>query len=302
MNTLEGLLAGIVAEPLEETRWLVLADYLDEYGDPHCGELLRLHRQLLATCLEPGGRRKRAAWQKRIVELLCAGVSPCVPRQTVMLPGGVELALAFVPPGAFLMGSDHPDADADEKVKHVTLTQGFFLGIHQVTQAQWKAVMGTEPSRFKGPDRPVERVSWDDCQEFLEELNEVEKGQGYVYRLPTEAEWEYACRAGTTTEYWSGDDEAALKRVGWYGENSGNETHPVGRLAANPWGLYDVHGNVWEWTDSLYEEGASFRVNRGGSWFYTGEYCQAANRDTAPPSDRSGDLGLRLARVPSAPG
>ena len=187
MNTLEGLLAGIVADPLEETRWLVLADYLEEYDDPRRGELLRLHRRLLATCLAPAAHPDRAAWQARVVELLCAGVSPCVPRGTVMLPGGVELALAFVPPGAFLMGSDPPVYE-DEKVKHVTLTQGFFLGIHPVTQAQWKAVMGTEPSYFKGPDRPVEEVSWDDCQEFLEKLNEAEKGQGYVYRLPTEAE------------------------------------------------------------------------------------------------------------------
>ena len=293
MNTLEGLLAGIVAEPLEETRWLVLADYLDEYGDPHCGELLRLHRRLLATCLEPGGRRKRAAWQKRIVELLCAGVAPCVPRGTVMLPGGVELALAFVPPGTFLMGSDH---------HRVEITHGFFLGIHPVTQAQWKAVMGTEPSRFKGPDRPVERVSWDDCQEFLEKLNEAEKGKGYVYRLPTEAEWEYACRAGTTTKYWTGNGNAALKRVGWYDANSGDGTHPVGRLAANPWGLYDVHGNVWEWTNSLYEEGASYRVARGGSWCGLGAHCLATDRGRLQPSLRSLSLGLRLARVPSAPG
>ena len=134
MNTLEGLLAGIVADPLEETRWLVLADYLEEYDDPRRGELLRLHRRLLATCLAPAAHPDRAAWQARVVELLCAGVAPCVPRGTVMLPGGVELALAFVPPGTFLMGSNH---------RRVELTRGFFLGIHQVTQAQWKAVMGT---------------------------------------------------------------------------------------------------------------------------------------------------------------
>jgi uncharacterized protein (TIGR02996 family) len=169
MNALEGLLAGIVADPFEETRWLVLADWLEENDDPRRAELLRLHRRLLATCCEPDTHSERADWQRRVVELLDAGVRPCVPQHALELPGGVPLVGAFVPPGSFLMGGTEDD---DEKLVHrVALTAGFFLGAYPVTQTQWAAVMGTEPSNFKGPNRPVEQVSWDDCQEFCARLS-----------------------------------------------------------------------------------------------------------------------------------
>ena len=173
-----------------------------------------------------------------------------------------------------------------------------------VTQAQWEAVTGTDPSQFKGADRPVERVSWDECQEFTKKLTQM---FCKPIRLPTEAEWEYACRAGSTSEYWSGNGEDALTKVGWFHGNSGSETHTVGKLAANPWGLHDVHGNVWEWcqdgygpltvddqTDPKVQSSNSARVVRGGSWSYYPTNCLAAYRFRIAPGDRRGNFGLRV--------
>jgi uncharacterized protein (TIGR02996 family) len=204
MSVLEGLLAGIVSDPQEETRWLVLADWLEEFEDPRRAELLRLHRKLLATCCEPDHHPERSEWQSRIVALIAEGVRPCVPQETITLPGGVPMTFSFIPPGTFLMGSNQRHDD-ERPVHRVTLPKGFFLGIHAVTQAQWKAVTDSTPSQFKGKNRPVENVSWDDFQEFCQKLGGHLKGDGAV-SLPSEAEWEYACRAGTTTEYYFGDD------------------------------------------------------------------------------------------------
>jgi len=206
MTDLESLLGGIVSAPTEETRWLVLADWLEENDDVRRGELLRLHRKLLAIrCIQRTPRRMRDECQSRIVELIAAGVSPCVPQKTIQLPGDVPMTFSFIPPGSFLMGGMGRNANYNEKPVHkVTLTEGFFLGIHPVTQRQWKAVMRNDPSHFKGPNRPVENVSWNDCQEYCKRLTKSLKGRGTV-RLPTEAEWEYACRAGTRSEYHFGD-------------------------------------------------------------------------------------------------
>ena len=287
MNTLDALLSGIVADPLEETRWLVLADWLEENDDPRRAELLRLHRRLLNTCCEPDVHPERTGWQRRAVELLGAGVRPCVPQHTLELPGGVPLIGAFVPPGSFLMGGTVED---DEKPVHrVTLTRGWFMGVYPVTQAQWQAVMGTEPSHFKGPNRPVEQVSWEDCQEFCTKLTVHLNGRGTV-RLPTEAEWECACRAGTTTEYHFGDtintDLANYDgNYSWNDSPKGQyreQTTDVGSFPANPWGLCDLHGNVWEWCADWYtpytvdeqtdpytndKQSDEYRVLRGGSWY-----------------------------------
>jgi uncharacterized protein (TIGR02996 family) len=249
MNTLDALLAGVVADPLEQTRWLVLADWLEENDDPRRAKVLRLHRKLLATCCEPDAHPERAGWQARVVALLGAEVVPCVPRHTPELPGGVPLVGALVPPGPFLMGGTEYD---DEKPIHRrTLTAGFFLGVYPVTQAQWMAVMGTDPSHFKGPNRPVEQVSWDDCRAFRAKLTAHAGGSATV-RLPTEAEWECACRAGTTTHYhfgnvlnanlanYDGTETWNGSPVGMYRE----ETSDAGSFPPNPWGLYDMHGNV----------------------------------------------------------
>src|SRR5262249_9745907 len=132
--------------------------------------------------------------------------------------------------------------------QHRVTLRAFYLGIYPVTQAQWDAVMASNPSHFKGPDRPVESVPWDDCEAFCRKLTEL---TGHLCRLPTEAEWEYACRAGTTTAYSFGD-KAKLGEHGWYEANSGGQTQPVGKQKPNAWGLYDMHGNVWEWCQDWY--------------------------------------------------
>jgi formylglycine-generating enzyme required for sulfatase activity len=209
----------------------------------------------------------------------------------------------YAPAGEFDMGSESREAYLDEKPVHrVRITRGFWLGKYPVTQAQWEAVMGSNPSHFKGPDRPVERVSWDEAQEFLKKLSA--KGEGR-YRLPTEAEWEYAARAGSTGDRYS----EALEEIGWYHGNSGGETHPVGRKKPNAWGLYDMLGNVCEWCQDWYGEylkgpvtdpkgpksGAS-RVLRGGSWVNSPWCLRASLRDRNDPGSRSVYLGFRCVR------
>ena len=316
MGTLDALFAGIVAEPAEETRWLVLADWLEEHDDPRRAELLRLHRRLLGTCCEPEKHPERAGWLDRVVELLAAGVCPCVPDHTLELPGGVPLVGSFIPPGSFLMGGT--EYDQEKPVHRVTLTRGFFLGMHPVTQSQWQAVMGTEPSHFKGPNLPVEQVSWDECQEFCVKLTGHLNGTGTV-RLPSEAEWEWACRAGTTTEFHFGDvintDLANYNGNYIWGVSPKGKyrraTTDVGTFPANPWGLFDMHGNVWEWcqdqegewpdddqtdpraTDKKYDNNSP--VLRGGSWIDFPQCCRAADRIRYAPATRRYIFGFRVA-------
>ena len=186
-----------------------------------------------------------------------------------------------IPPGSFMMGSPSNESGRydNEKQHRVTLTKGFHMQTTEVTQRQWKAVMGNNPSNFKncGDNCPVEEVSWNDVQDFIRKLNQREGGS--KYRLPTEAEWEYAARAGTTTRFSFGDDEGRLGEYAWYSGNSGRKTHSVGQKTPNAWDLYDMHGNVWEWcqdwygdypsgsvTDSIGPSSGSRRVIRGGSW------------------------------------
>ena len=220
------------------------------------------------------------------------------------------MEFVLIPAGTFQMGSNDSDAYDDEKPVHtVRITQPFYLGKYEVTQGQWQAVMGSNPSRFTGdPNRPVENVSWEDVQEFIRRLNSREGGA--TYRLPTEAEWEYAARAGTTTRWSFGDDASQLGRYAWYDGNAGGQTHPVGQLQPNPWGLYDMHGNVWEWVQDWYGKYASgtavdpagpssgsLRVDRGGSWVITARRCRSAHRNGVAPGLRDGYLGFRLLRV-----
>jgi hypothetical protein len=164
----------------------------------------------------------------------------------------------------------------------------------EVTQKQWEKVMGNNPSYFKGPNRPVENVSWNDCQEFIERLNEIE---GKNYRLPTEEEWEYACRAGSTGDWGkrSNGREGPLDVMGWYCENSGQGSHNVAQKEPNAWGIYDMHGNVWEWCQDLWSSGGLHRVYRGGSWGYSVGSCVAFHRNCDEPANRYNDLGFRLA-------
>jgi uncharacterized protein (TIGR02996 family) len=309
-NAYQGLLRAIVENPLDETTHLGLADWLEEYGDPRRAELLRLHRRLLATCCEPYQHPQRAGWQARVVELL-SQVRPCLPQRSSVLGKGVEMAFNFIPPGTFLMGRpEGEDGRGDEVPQHlVTLSKGFFLGVYQVTQAQWQAVMGNKPSNFRGDNRPVEQVSWEDCQKFCRKLAERD---GKRYRLPTEAQWEYACRAGTTTDYCSGNGLDALRQVGWCSFDgdfrSAKETKPVGQFQPNAWGLYDMHGNGWEWCQDgrrTYSSGAiedpvgpqnkeEVRVLRGGPWLDFPIRCRSATRYRPAASNRNGSYGCRL--------
>jgi formylglycine-generating enzyme required for sulfatase activity len=189
--------------------------------------------------------------------------------------------------------------------------------VYEVTQAQYEKVMGKNPSYFQGAvvgnenaDLPVEMVSWDDAVEFCKKLSELpdEKKAGRVYRLPTEAEWEYACRAGSKTAYSFDDEEGLLPEYGWFNRNSSRRTHTVGLLEPNAWGLYDMHGNVWEWCSDRhgeYPKGAvsdptgpkegSYRVYRGGSWDDEAALCRSAYRRRNDPSDRIINLGFRVA-------
>ena len=170
----------------------------------------------------------------------------------------------------------------------------FSIGVHEVTQSQYESVMGANPSRFKGANSPVENVSWNDVVAFCAKLSSLpaEVAAGRVYRLPTEAEWEYACRAGTTTAYSFGDDEKDLEKYAWFGVNSGSTTHGVGEKLPNGWGLYDMHGNVWEWCS---DADGSARVLRGGGWRDVAAGCRTANRYTHEPTYRGHYIGFRLA-------
>jgi formylglycine-generating enzyme required for sulfatase activity len=212
------------------------------------------------------------------------------------------LEMLWVKHGAFMMGYK------GEQHK-VTLTKGFYLGKYEVTQAQWERVMGNNPSNFKGADRPVEEVSWNDAVEFCKKLTEMEKKagrvpQGMSYQLPTEAQWEYACRAGTSTMYSWGDSISSSNAN--YDENV-DETTPVGKYPANPWGFHDMHGNVWEWcadwygnypsgsvTNPIGPASGSNRVIRGGSWNLGGTHLRSARRHRLTPSLRFHNLGFRV--------
>lgn len=167
----------------------------------------------------------------------------------------------------------------------------------QVTQALWIEIMGVNPSHFKGDNLPVEMVSWNDCKDFIKQLNEVDKE--HVYGLPTAAEWEYCCRAGSKTDYCFGNDESELKEYAWFYQNSEKSTHPVAQKKPNDWGLYDIHGNVWEWCEDLYNAAGSGRVLRGGSWFSDPVVLRSAVRIIDPPHYYSGSVGFRLLRTKS---
>ncbi|MEM7392340.1 MAG: formylglycine-generating enzyme family protein, partial [Verrucomicrobiota bacterium] len=226
------------------------------------------------------------------------------------LGGGIKLVMVWIPPGHFQMGSpDDEEGRMKERegpVHRVTLSKGFWMGKYEVTQEQWKQVMRNNPSRYKGAGNPVETVSWDDCQEFLQRLNAKVKNR--KFRLPTEAEWEYACRAGTTTRYYTGNMESDLVMAGWPKNYSHVRTHEVGQKKPNRWGLHDMHGNVQEWCADrygTYQPGAVIdplgpskgkkRVVRGGGFRDIPRLCRSAVRAGFEPSLRSLNQGLRIA-------
>lgn len=206
-----------------------------------------------------------------------------------------------ISPGEYLMGSDKGSGD-EKPIHKVVISQAFELGETEVTQAQWVAITGNNPSTFQGDNLPVENISWLNVQTFINKLNK--RSKKYIYRLPTEAEWEYACRAGTTGDY-AGDVDA----MAWYRSNSDNKTHPVAQKQANAWGLYDMHGNVYEWcsdwygaypngdvTDPTGATSGAYHVFRGGSWYYAATSCRSSLRYSGTPEFIGSYVGFRLAR------
>jgi formylglycine-generating enzyme required for sulfatase activity len=228
--------------------------------------------------------------------------------------------LAWIPPGQFTMGS--PDSERDRydwegPQTQVTISQGFWMSKYEVTQGNYQAVMGSNPSYFTGDLQcPVEQVTWFAAVDYCAKLTVRERAAGrlpvgYVYRLPTEAEWEYACRAGTTTRFYYGDDYTDLGQYAWYAGNSGYKPYPVGLKRPNKWGLYDMYGNVWEWcldwfgtypggsaTNPVGPDSGSFRVYRGGGWRSGGKHCRSAFRPNTATDDRGYALGLRPVLAP----
>jgi formylglycine-generating enzyme required for sulfatase activity len=218
-----------------------------------------------------------------------------------------------IPAGSFQMGSPSSESDRDDDegpVHRVTISDDFYMGKYEVTQAQYEAVMGENPSRFKGANRPVEEVSWNDAVAFCEKLSRL---TGDRYRLPTEAEWEYAARAGTRTRFYWGDSESesTVKQYAWYFNNSESKTQPVGQKKPNGWGLYDMAGNVWEWCSDWY--GAAYyeespardpqgpqsgnkHVLRGGCWGSSAYYLRTAYRNMHRPVNRNNSVGFRVVR------
>jgi formylglycine-generating enzyme required for sulfatase activity len=200
--------------------------------------------------------------------------------------------------GSFQMGADDSDAYDDEKPVHREYVSTFRIGKTEVTQALWKAVMGSNPSRFEGDNLPVERVSWNDCKTFISKLNSI---TGENFRLPTEAEWEYAARGGNKSHGYKYSGSNSIGQVAWYTDNSGSTTHPVATKSPNELGIYDMTGNVWEWTSDLWcsnynsSRTGSYRVRRGGSWYNNARNCRVSCRGINGPSGADNGLGFRLA-------
>jgi len=262
----------------------------------------RFHEQAPARWVEPPPEKE----PEKPVQQPVQWAEPARPALAPLVPpkpwrNSLDMEFVFIPPGEFMMGSPE-----DEGPQHrVRITKGFYMGVTEVTQAQWQAVMGNNPSNFKGESLPVERVSWNDATEFCRKLSAME---GKTYRLPTEAEWEYACRAGSTGPYAG---NGRLDDMGWYGDNSGGKTHAVGTKQANAWGLYDMHGNVWEWCQSEYkaypyreDDGReslvdkNSRVLRGGSWSGSASNVKTGYRYYGhAPARVHASYGFRCART-----
>ncbi len=235
------------------------------------------------------------------------------------ITNSLGMKFVYIEPGEYLRGSpDHELGRSSDEIQHrVILTNGFYLQATEVTQGQWKAVMGSNPSYFSdcGDSCPVESVSWNDVQAFITKLNKL--GQG-AHRLPTEAEWEYAARSGSEAAFANGGitesgpgHDPNLDVMGWYWRNSSHNPQKVAGKAPNAWGLYDMHGNVWEWVQDWYGDyptgqvtdptgasSGSVRVRRGGSWDAPAINCRSANRSIFTPSRRSYNLGFRLIMTP----
>ncbi|AVQ72763.1 serine/threonine protein kinase [Microcystis sp. MC19] len=278
-------------------------------------------KPIIEGCLQKDRRQRWTAQQ--VLNALQALKKPVSPIPLIAsptpftenLPNRVTLEMVSLPAGEFLMGSPDSDPNAldDEKPQHQVKVNSFAIGKYPVTQAQYQAVMGTNPSRFKNwfknnPQNPVENVNWNDAQAFCQKLSQI---TGKSYRLPTEAEWEYACRAGTTTRFYFGDDANQLGDYAWYDGNSQKTTHPVGQKRPNAWGLYDMSGNVWEWCEDdwhssyigaptdgsawlINDNDNDYRIRRGGSWCLNPNVCRSACRNVSRRRDSHLSFGFRV--------
>lgn len=229
------------------------------------------------------------------------------PQEKLLTVNSVNYPMAYVQGGTFHMGATSEqgsEAESSEKPVHQVTLSSYYIGKYEVTQDLWQAVMGSNPSRGRGSRLPVEQVSWNDCQTFISKLNSM---TGKRFRLPTEAEWEFACRGGTKSQGYKYSGSNSLGIVAWYDDNSGTRTHDVGMKSPNELGIFDMSGNVWEWCSDWYgnyssssqtnptgPSSGSYRVKRGGSWAYNASYCRSSKRWCYAPGDRCLDLGLRL--------
>jgi formylglycine-generating enzyme required for sulfatase activity len=285
------------------------------------GPTLRVYRDHVAVIHGRDGFRPSAPLHEFVADLP-VGQRGRVDAARRLDTGPLE-GMVWIAPGEFNMGSppEELERDLDEgPMTRVTISRGFWMGVHEVTQAEYVAIMGINPSRHTGDTRhPVERVSWRDAMDYCARLTDVREEQGtlaagYGYRLPTEAEWEYACRAGTTSRFSYGDDpdERWIDDYAWFTGNSDSSVHPVGTRKPNPWGLHDMHGNVLEWcldsatsslpgghvSDYRAPKGGSLRIARGGSWLYGAKASRSANRDSYGETTRCSDLGFRVVLAP----
>ena len=293
-------------------RWMAEAPVFQlDLGAP-----LSVHPGRIQAMTAPGplppDLMRRIGAEDTVVRLEETGAAP--DPAVVPIPG-----MVWIPPGDFTQGSpiEEKDRDLDEgPTTRVIIPDGFWIGRHEVTQVEYETLTGTNPSRYVGDGQhPVERVNWQEAMAYCRRLTQHERAagqlpEGYEYRLPTEAEWEYACRAGTTTRFHFGDDPgyALVTDHAWVNQNSDSATHPVGTKKANPWGLHDLHGNVCEWcldpwqgnlpggtvTNRFENLESSLRVARGGSWLYEARFARAANRDSYGALNRCSDVGFRL--------
>jgi uncharacterized protein (TIGR02996 family) len=325
-------LSALCEDANDEVTWLALADWLEEDGQGQRAELVRLVRQLRTVPLMARIKR-RAALEARVAQLLVGGVRPAVPEIT----NSIGMRLALMPPGNFRMGSPTSESKrtADETPHKVTLSRPFYLGVHLVTQRQFQQVMRSNPSRFHPggagkelvagldtSDFPVESITWEETEEFCRRLNAAERKArpGWSYRLPTEAEWEYGCRGGSastgpfsfgepissTLANFDGSDSYGLGKLG----PSLRRPSAVGSYPPNVFGLYDMHGNVWEWCHDWYDHVGTTavtdpqgppdgrgRVCKGGSWAYGWQCCRSSSRCGTTTTLRSHILGFRVALV-----
>ena len=314
MDIQRALFEEIVTRPTDDVPWMVLADWFEDLGETFRAELVRLSIYLRNHEAGP----ERLAREIRLRELYALGLTFPLPKRRIAVGANAEMELVFIPPGQFLMGSPAREAhrEPDEGPEHlVRLTRGFWLGSQQVTQGQWHSLLGSPPpGQFRGIRLPVAGVSWVECQEFLAALS---RHPEHVYRLPTEAEWEYACRALTSTPFSHGTSLSSHQA-----NFDGNS--PYGGAALGPWisapmqasylpngfGLHDMHGNVWEWCADWFAEDyyasspiddppglheGSVRVLRGGSWYSHGWSCRSANRERSAPESGTGNYGFRVA-------